>query len=154
MARQRIGATKTATIPGIPPTIAKTLSWMELAEEAIASGGNPPGAFALLRPSRVLLDYGASTLYRHHAVELVMRVAMGLDTRPATNAELLAAMMMTALKSPLTQCGAAMTTRLFTLVMGEEAGAKYGLDAKEQWPGQVDQEIDAARRQFSQNDRR
>lgn len=138
----------------LPPTVAKTLEWMSIADEAIASGGAPHGAFALLRPSRVLLDYGAPTLYRAHAVELVMRVAKGLDTRPATNAELLAAMMITALKSPLNQAGTALTAHLFELVMGEEMARTVNLEGREQWPGQIEEMITSARKQLAQMDRR
>ena len=136
----------------IPLTVRKVLEWVSIADEAIETH-HPVCPWHVLRPSRVLLDYGAPTLYQSHVVELILRVVAGEDTRPATNAEMLAAMMMTALKSPLNQAGSALTAHLFKVVMGEEASAKVALEAREQWPGQVQELITELRKKMTQPDR-
>ncbi|WP_370112931.1 hypothetical protein [Streptacidiphilus sp. MAP12-33] len=68
--------------------------------------------FSLARPA---LDRTRTSemLYRSHAAELLDRLATGEDTRPATTAEMIAALMETALGAPLTPSAFCLTMRLF-----------------------------------------
>jgi hypothetical protein len=55
-------------------------------------------------------------LYDHHAGELIERVLAGQDTRPATDAELIAHLAAMAAKSPLRPAAVCLYTRLFKRV--------------------------------------
>lgn len=107
---------------------------MEVADRLCKKAGNPPGLFQALMPSPILQDL--DRLYEPHVVELCERYKAGSDLGLATKAEVLAGLMQTSLKSPLTSSGLALTEKLFRECMGELAGADMGREA---YPGQLDE---------------
>ncbi|MER5352531.1 hypothetical protein ABT093_19640 [Kitasatospora sp. NPDC002551] len=91
----------------------------ELAEEEISAARERHGetergplwnAFLLLQPSDVLES--APLLYRAHVRELLERVAAREDTRPATSAELLAALSAGSVQVPLSPSAVCLAARL------------------------------------------
>lgn len=127
---------------------------MEMAEEEIARAQKrfPDKkqeiweSFMLLSPTEVL-EGKTDRVYRAHARELLERVGRGQDTRKGTAAELLCAMLAAATAAPLNAQGAALTERLFTIVMGrklDEEGAFRPV-----WKGQVEEAYEwAAKRVY------
>ena len=91
----------------------------DVAEEEIAAArqrhgeteqGPIWGAFPLLQHTGPLEK--APSLYRAHVRELLERVAARQDTRPATDAELLAALTASSVKVPLSPSAACLAARL------------------------------------------
>lgn len=95
---------------------------MEIAEEEIEAAqkryhepvgkGDGPiwGAFMLLQPSHPQMK--AESLYRAHCRELLDRVGLGEDTRPATGAELIFALSEASLQAPLTSSATGLYLKL------------------------------------------
>jgi hypothetical protein len=81
--------------------------------------------FNLIRPT---LDRTRTSemLYRSHAAELLDRLATGQDTRTATTAEMIAALMETALRAPLTPSAFCLTMRLFLRAFPETGLSLFG----------------------------
>lgn len=116
--------------------VTRTFELMGVAE-ARASGH--PKAFLVVRPSAPLLDHETlrPDVYRHHCQELVGRLARGEDTGPGTDAELLVALMVTSLRTPLATWATALYEALLARVLPDEA-KQLGLPhTSEDWAGQV-----------------
>lgn len=107
--------------------------------------------FRLLAPSEPL--HGKSdTVYRVHVRELIRRSAEGRDTRLATKAEMLCAMLDAATVAPLSSNGAAIADHLFVECFGFLPGEAEA--TKEQWEGQVDEDLEVMARKLMVADRR
>lgn len=123
---------------------------MEIAEDEIARAKRRDphrrkryhSAFLLLRPTEFFKGK-ADRVYRAHVRELLARVALGSDTRPGTAAEVLCGMLGAATVAPLNAQSAALTERLFQIVMRQEV---EGEPAREVWEGQVEEDFRAAKR--------
>jgi hypothetical protein len=134
----------------LPSSVTGIFSLMVTAEEEIteAKKRHPEKSdlihrsFLILQPSDPI--YGkADCVYCSHIRELLERVAKGKDTRPGTIAEVLCVLLDTATKTPLNQEGQALTEHLFRLVF------KHSVDGSkpiEQWPGQIEEALSAARK--------
>lgn len=95
---------------------------MELAEEEISKaqarhgetgmGGPLWRSFLLLQPQHSNTRMRSETLYRSHCHELLERVVKGADTRPATDAEIIAFLAECSLAVPLTSSAACLYFRL------------------------------------------
>jgi hypothetical protein len=97
--------------------------WMDWAEDEIekAQERYPEcadvlyHAFRLLAPSPILLLASpAGFVYRSHCRELLVRVASGQDTRPATDAEIVCACCEASLVTPLNIAAAGLYIRMWT----------------------------------------
>lgn len=133
----------------LPPFVSMTLRHIATAEEELARAGNPPGVFPLLMPG-VLTTFGVE-LYRAHCRELIARAAADNDTRPGTDAEVLAVMMETAARAPLRAQGQAVAEQLFAKLMPEAAVRLLeNSPAREVWPGQVAEDVAAIRKRIAQ----
>lgn len=124
---------------------------MDYAEDEIASAirRHPDHAdrlwhsFQLLTPT--LDDLGHEVVYRAHCRELLNRVTLGEDTRPATAAECCVALMRTSLTAPLTAAAFGLYLRLWACAELPDLGldaqtrehyeALHGtlIDDREQW---------------------
>jgi len=111
----------------------KVVSWaeeeIERAQHRHGECGRGPiwsAGFRLVRPTLDRL-HTSELLYRSHAAELLDRLAKGQDTRTATTAEMIAAMMETALRAPLTPSAYCLAMRLFFRAF-PEAGASLFAD--------------------------
>lgn len=132
--------------------IAGIFDRMKIAEEEIAKRDEPRAhlAFAVLAPTEVLTNK-APDVYRAHAAELIDRVVKSEDTRPATKAEALCAMMATATAAPLNQNGGALTEWLFSKVLpGHDLGESL---YREQWDGQIAQDFSEIQRKLADSNR-
>ncbi|WP_042426758.1 hypothetical protein [Streptacidiphilus anmyonensis] len=128
----------TATVESICQALAETTSLFAVfdwAEEEIEKAQHRHGetgrgpiwraGFTLVRPT---LDrtYTCEMLYRSHAAELLDRFARGEDTRPATTAEMIAALLETALKAPLAPSAFCLYMRLFIRAFPQTALSLFG----------------------------
>lgn len=137
----------------MPTGVARLFDLMGIAEAELAAVG-APDAFGACWPTPVLREYPAEPLYRSHVRELGRRFLERGDPRPATDAELLASMMLTALRAPLSTEGANVVEELCRRAMPEISAKLPELGgARESWAGQIEEDIGAARRKLSQHDR-
>lgn len=131
-----------------------TFDAMEVAETEIkrARLGSKAGraAFRLLTPTTPLIGKSID-LYTCHAREILHRVKKGLDTRPGTDAELLALFLDTSLKAPLHRNAQAATELLWERCFPK---GNIELTEVETWPGGAREVIEAARRKARQEERR
>lgn len=131
-----------------------TFDCMEVAERELARARltkkQGQNAFRLVTPTNPLINKSIE-LYRAHAAELIQRVKKGHDTRPATDAELLAVFLDTSLKAPLHRNACAAVDILFARVF-PKGQIEFG--TPETWPGGAREEIEKARRKFRQEERR
>jgi hypothetical protein len=118
-------------------------SCMETAQRLCKEYGDPPGLFLALQPPGILRDM--HVLYEPHAKELCERCKAGEDLRPGTKAEVLAGLMHTSLKTPLTSSGMALTERLFRECTEHDVGIDVGREA---YPGELDELLAEARRKL------
>lgn len=132
----------------LPPGVTSTFARMAIAEEEIREAypqkaDEPPGLFLVLTPSP-LLENLRPEMYRAHARELVTRSrSRRPDYSPATEPEILAALLQAATHAPLNRAGQALADELWRRIMG------WTFDddpAREEWPGQFNEELTAARR--------
>ena len=127
-----------------------TFECMAVAETVLAETGEQRATFALLQPTRPLLGKALST-YRAHCCELIERVQRGEDTRPATDAEVLCALLDGSLVAPPTAALAGLAEELFSRVFGElPAGVDAATTPREAWPGERAESLAELRRRFSQ----
>jgi hypothetical protein len=130
-----------------------SLDWMSAATDALAKsqGRGMVDAFPLLRPTAVLLEYGARTLYEAHVEEILERVLLEEDTRPATRAEILAGLMLTGLKAPLKQSGLAVVEHLYGELV-DRGWLEPRVEPKgfrETHEDQIDEDVAQARRRLA-----
>jgi len=110
-------------------------------------------SFMLLVPTDTILS---DRLYTHHCREILGRVAVGEDTRPGTNAEVLGALSMATNIAPPGRTLSLAYARLFEEIMpehGELADTLTDSVGKEHYPGDVDELIETTRRKLSVADR-
>jgi len=125
------------------------LSMTALAEEVLAELGDAPGRFLLLKPSEVLQGK-AVVVMKHHMREIVTRHQRGEDTRPGTDAEVLCGLLGAATVHPINSSGMALAARLAARVIGIE----MGIDVRERYEGEIDEQLAFSRRKLSQEWRR
>lgn len=136
---------------GLPGEVGRMFEAMEIAEVEIARGGltkvEGSRVFGVACPNPPIRGKSLE-LYRAHVKELIARVKVGADLRPATDAELLAVFSDTSLIAPMGQNGAAAFEALWARVFpkakieGQSAG-------REQWAGAVAEVIETARRKYT-----
>jgi hypothetical protein len=147
----------TQLLAGRGSRISRGFDLLSVAEEALRSAwpsreAEPPGAFMLLSPPALLQDLPPD-IFRSHAHELLERVKHGRDTRLATDAEVLAAMMRTALRAPLTNAGQLGAERLFVRVLPHRQ-VLTGTGAVEAYTGQLEEELTVLRHKLRTDARR
>ncbi|MGP4112952.1 hypothetical protein ACTWP5_18830 [Streptomyces sp. 4N509B] len=127
---------------------------MEWAEQEIQSAQERHGergrgpiwnSWRLLRPNRPLVT--PERLYRAHCREILQRVALGEDTRVATDAEKLATLSAASTASPLPEGAVCLYfriyKRLFSKSWDEDVAASLDLEAYERIHGQSADDYDA-----------
>ncbi len=122
------GAAPTNTDPGVAALavtvmdeLADAFSTIDWAEDEITRAiRRHPGhadalyhSFGLIRPRDVGPGMGAEFVYRSHAAELLDRVAVGADTRPATAAELCLVCCEASLRAPMHGAAAGLYFRMW-----------------------------------------
>lgn len=138
---------------GAGSRIATMFDRMEVAEQVLREHGlsRHPWAFLAMRPGPAL---GEQTLdprvYRAHARELAKRIKAGEPTAPATAAEVLVAMSRASLAAPPSGAFSRLMTRLFVEVMGPRPGVVEE-SGREDWPGQLAEDLAEARRRGAQD---
>lgn len=117
--------------------------------------------FKALEPSGALNATRSTRLYTAHALELRERALRGSDLRPATAAELVSIMSKTSLDAPLTPTGCAVYAAAFleafsrgNLVESDMLDDLHDLVAREQYPGELQEELEALRRKYSVKSRK
>lgn len=139
----------------LPPVVRIACRRMALADEELTQAGDPPGLFEILRPSPIFAEYPHDdALYIVHCRELIARAKAGEDMRPGTKAEVLGALLRASLIAPLRAQGQALAERLFADLFPERATTALGEPAREQWAGQIAEDLSAARRKLAQSWRR
>lgn len=87
----------------------------------------------------------SDAIYRQHCTEIINRALGGLDTRPGTDAECLAALSSASLKSPLKHAYVVAMEKLFSRVFpGTDLGQRLTDDA----PTETDEIIADLRREL------
>lgn len=161
-----VPAISTVTIPlGIPTSIASVFELMRIAEDELDAyrtqhGAEPAGGFKLLCPPAGMsqLDH---RVYRAHVRELLGRVKKLaddpraiVDTRLATNAECLVALLQAATTAPPRALYAGLIEKLFVEVFGT---LPDGVDAsrapREPWTGAHEEELRSLQRKLATADR-
>lgn len=143
---------------GVSRPIRFTFDCMEMAEREIKRAFRSKGskaeraAFRLLMPTEPLIGKTID-LYTCHARELIQRLKRGEDTRPATDAELLALFCDTSLKAPLHRNAQAATEILWARCFPNAEIEGLNVDS-ETWPGGAREEIEKARRKARREERR
>jgi hypothetical protein len=128
---------------------------MEIVEEELA-GRDQPGAFMLLCPNDVL-GGKAEWLYRSHVRELLDRLEIGMDTRPGTDAECLAALMTVVTAMPVTERARAAVHELWSRVAPDgikERGLGDLPPTREVWEGSNEECIEDVRKRMAQPERK
>lgn len=126
---------------------------MEIAEMVVEEMGlkEHDTAFLVVMPTEVF--NADSTIdpkvYEHHARELCQRLKNGEDTRPGTTAEVLIASMRVCTRTPVNSAFAGMVDWCFQEVFGEKA--LPGHKPRQDWPGQLTEDLSQARRKLSQD---
>jgi hypothetical protein len=110
-------------------------------------------AFAICAPPGALRPL-AEQVYRAHVRELLERVAAGQDTRPGTDAEVLAAMSQGSLVAPPTELWAHLMERLFNAIMGPHTFLVDASMPREPHPGAADELRAELGRKLTNPDRR
>jgi hypothetical protein len=90
-------------------------------------------------------------VYRHHCRELIGRAKRGADTRPATDAEVMAALSAMSLRAPLGSTAASLYEELFRRVMGRRVA---GPSPREPWTGAKRELLDQMRRRLATEGRK
>lgn len=127
---------------------------MEIGEEEIKRAkltkAQGSAAFKALCPSSPLRGKSLE-LYRAHAREICARIKKGSKLEPATNAELLAVFSDTSLVAPFHNTAHAAMEILFQSCFptGSIQTGRHAVP-HEQWPGAAREEIEKARKKFSQ----
>lgn len=125
-----------------------TFDCMEIAERALKNR-DQHGRFALLMPTPAIGKI--IKLYEKHVSELMNRLSKRLDTRPATKAEMLGAMVTLSMDAPLNNEGMIVYEYLFHELFPGELDVER---SKEQWSGQLQEAITVLRRKLEQPWRR
>jgi len=123
----------------LPRGIGDIFRAMEWAEDEIAKAKQREpthadaidGAFRYLAPGG--LQAFAPQLYRHHCREIIGRVLLDLDLRPATNAEICAALCASSQVAPLDTDAAYLYRQLFVRIFGKDPAE--GVTLNESYPG-------------------
>ena len=143
--------------------VADVFRMMEYAEEEIQAAyarfprrvrSRVRGSFVVLCSSAVLSGRG-DRLYRAHVRELIERFVARKDCRPATDAEVLAAILQMSLVAPLARTAQATAERLFARLFPEE-GRKVlpeGPDSPS-WEGADKEMVSALRKKLTVADRK
>lgn len=135
-----------------------TFDCMEAAEDEIArakrrwpkSVAKVDAAFLALMPTPVFRGK-AIEVYRSHVVELLGRARVGTKLEPATEAEVLLALLAMSLIAPPSQQYAALADALFATVMpAAYAKLDKGHGASEPWPGASAELLGTMRRKLAQ----
>lgn len=127
--------------------VLRAFNMMGLAENLLETlDVEPEGAFLALCPPHTMVGLHAA-IYASHATELVNRMRDGQDTRLATVAEVMVALMEASLRAPLGQVGAALYERLFAKVFGNLPD--NAAPVSEPWPGACDELMAESRRRFA-----
>lgn len=135
----------------IPKRLRSTFRSVEIAEEEIARGypdprDCPPELFMACIPPRILRPL-RSELYRAHARELVERSKLRKPVyKLPTKAEVLAGLLEASKRAPLNRAGMALADRLFTEIFGWSFESE---PAREEWPGQLEEELEQARHRMA-----
>lgn len=145
----------------LPVRITCLFRLMDLAEQEITKAKESyplqetilHAAFALLCPRMELFGSKTPDLYVAHVQEILTRVRNGVDTRPGTKAEVLAAMVETSFLAPLDEVGRNLTTRLFKEVLPDVECVEMG-EVHEPWPGSLDESLAKCQRKLAVSDRR
>lgn len=116
----------------------------DIAEEVLAEAGDPPGAFGVLAPPKLLRGL-APWIYRAHVSELVERVRAGEDTRPGTEAEALAYLLAGSLAGPPGQDYRAAVGLLWRRLAPEPQKAWADDFADEYAPGAAEELVERAK---------
>lgn len=128
--------------------IMQSFALMEIAEQELKRAG--ARCFLALMPPESMVDK-ADWLYRAHARELCRRSIQGADLRPGTYAEVLCLMSATSLRASLASWAGAVMERCYKKCNGPK-GPWTG-ESMEDWPGQVDEEIERLRKKTAVADR-
>lgn len=130
----------------VASVVSRTFDLMLVAEEELRRAGDGPGWFAVLVPPAgfTQLDDG---VYRAHCRELVGRLRRGKDCRPATDAEVLAAVMSASLKAPLGPGHQALAEYLFGKLFPDHEVSKRDR-SPEVYRGQVEEDLELYRRKL------
>ncbi len=126
--------------PAILGKLSRMLDFTTYSNDAIASAlaahpdADMSGCFEALFPPDAMLMLD-SRVYRHHAHELALRFATGLDIRTLTDAELLVVVSQASLDAPLN----APHARLFHVLYEEVMGNAVCPSPPEMYPGQTDE---------------
>lgn len=123
-----------------------------VAERVLEAIGDPGNVFEHLF-SAVLHEYGSDRLFEAHVRELVARSRAGDDGRPATTAEVVASLMLTGLRAPLRSGAQALAVKLLEDIAPEIAARVRSGDDREEWPGQMNEQLADARRRLAMSDR-
>lgn len=142
----------------LPHQVRSTFECMDIAEECIKAAcvrwpeaaDRLQSAFLLLVPTQHVRGY-CDGIYKAHADELLERVALRQDTRPATKAEALCGLMQATLKAPPGADYSALVNRLFDEVL---PGRMEKGHMAEQWPGQHEEMLSVVRGYLSNPSRR
>jgi len=152
----------------VGPRIVQTFRYMGIADDTIKEasrtwyprrrGAPPPerrpsGAWLATYPTPPLVGK-CDTLYRSHVVEMIERYMNWQDPRSATRAEVLVALLNTALKAPLVQGGQYLTERLFIDIFGQLPSGEREPVEHEPHAGFFDEELEAARKKLAHPERR
>lgn len=147
-----------ALLPGaVGSVIGRTFARMSAAEEEIrdAKARHPQHApqidkaFGILCPSAPL-QHKSVDVYRAHCRELLDRVAIDGDTRAATDAEVLCAVLDQSLKAPITTTAQALAEQLFERVLDGAPASR----TPEPWPGACDELRSQIARRLADPERR
>lgn len=127
--------------------IKRAFDLMEIAERVIETKGAPRDVFKHLCPSAEMLEIH-SDVYESHVQEICWRSTQNQSLTPATNAEVLCALLSLSLKAPLKSVAGQAAERLFANVFGRARtkqlfGAAY---QEERDSASVDAFIEDARR--------
>lgn len=114
----------------------------------------PKGLFLALRETDVLDARAPIAIWRVHFREVIARALRGDDLRPATNGEILYVYSEASLRAPLRADAAAIADHLFEATFPEAHAKLPGVAPREQWAGQVADDVAYLRRTLSTTNRR
>lgn len=148
----------TKLFDALPHQVHRVFDCMDVAERCIKAAcvlwpdhyDRLQRSFLLLVPTEVMRGKD-NAVYEAHCLELLERVANQQDTRPGTKAEVLCGLLEGALKAPPSADYCALTNRLFSEVMPGRLDLGH---VAEQWPGQHQEMLTAARTMLRRDTRR
>lgn len=139
----------------MPTEYGVVFSLMSVAESVLEEHGletarcdDGTSMFMVIAPTPLVVNK-TEQLYRWHAKELCERFKAGAPLKPATNAEVVAALMGAALKAPLNY--EAMAVLKFCVEGSFLESVLADIPLREKWDGQVDETLAAMRSKLSTN---